>query len=102
MISEYLGKILADSGYFGGQCGRSYAILESRDDIRVLITDIGRPGTMDGLRLAAFVRDRWPPIKIIIATGKGKLKAQQLPRDSVFLAKPYDSKVLVDTVERLV
>jgi CheY-like chemotaxis protein len=40
------------------------AILERRLDITVLFTDIQMPGSMDGLKLAAAVRDRWPSILI--------------------------------------
>ena len=47
------------------------AILESRQDIRVVFTDIHMPGSMDGLKLAHAVRDRWPPIKIIVTSGRG-------------------------------
>jgi CheY-like chemotaxis protein len=43
-------------------------ILECRDDIRLIFTDIDMPGSIDGLKLAAVVRDRWPPIHIIITT----------------------------------
>jgi CheY-like chemotaxis protein len=35
------------------------AILEARLDITVVFTDIQMPGRMDGLKLAAAVRDRW-------------------------------------------
>ena len=37
------------------------AILEARSDITVLFTDIQMPGSMDGLKLAAAVKGRWPP-----------------------------------------
>ena len=40
-------------------------ILESRDDIRIVFTDVNMPGSMDGIRLAHAVRHRWPPIEII-------------------------------------
>jgi CheY-like chemotaxis protein len=36
-------------------------ILESRDDIRVVFTDINIQGSIDGLRLAHAIRNRWPP-----------------------------------------
>ena len=35
-------------------------ILERRADVRVVFTDVDMPGTMDGLRLAKYIRDRWP------------------------------------------
>src|SRR5260370_26933751 len=42
------------------------AILESRSDIELLFTDIQMPGSMDGLKLAHAVHERWPSIKIIL------------------------------------
>jgi integrase len=35
-------------------------ILEQRSDICLIFTDIHMPGSMDGLKLAHFVKDRWP------------------------------------------
>ena len=65
------------------------AILTARPNIHVVFTDIQMPGSMDGLKLARFVRNRWPPIKIIIATGKGAPREDEMPGDSHFLPKPY-------------
>jgi CheY-like chemotaxis protein len=70
-------------------------ILEERSDIRVVITDIGMPGSMDGLALCAAIRDRWPPIELIIISGHIKPTVDKLPARSLFLAKPYDAKQLV-------
>jgi CheY-like chemotaxis protein len=36
------------------------SILESRDDIRVIFTDVSMPGSMGGLKLAQTVRNRAP------------------------------------------
>ena len=40
-------------------------ILKVRLDITVVFTDVQMPGSMDGLKLAAAIRGRWPPIKIV-------------------------------------
>src|ERR1051325_3072482 len=64
-------------------------ILETRDDIRIVVTDVAMPGSMDGVRLAATIRDRWPPIELILTSGKVRLPAQWLPDRGKFLAKPY-------------
>jgi len=64
-------------------------ILESRDDIQTIFTDIDVPGSMDGLKLAAAVRDRWPPINIIITTGMKAPHADDMPARSLLLEKPY-------------
>ena len=44
-------------------------ILEVRLDIAVVFTDIQMPGSMDGLKLAAAIRGRWPPIGIAATSG---------------------------------
>ena len=45
-------------------------ILESRNDIRAVFTDVHMPGSMDGLRLARVVRNRWPPVALIVTSGR--------------------------------
>jgi DNA-binding NtrC family response regulator len=65
-------------------------ILNAREDIRIVFTDIDMPGSMDGMKLAAMVRDRWPPVEIIIVSGHRKVADDDLPARSVFFSKPYD------------
>ena len=74
------------------------AILESRRDIRVVFTDIHMPGSMDGLKLAHAVRDRWPPIKIIVTSGRHAVEPHDLPDGGCFFAKPYDPRAIKDTL----
>jgi len=64
-------------------------IMEARPDIRILFTDIDMPGSMDGLALARAVRDRWPPVHIIIASGHVRVASRDLPSRALFFAKPY-------------
>jgi two-component system, response regulator PdtaR len=62
-ISEYLRLLLEQAGYEvvpTHNADEAIAVLERRSDIHTIITDINMPGSMDGLRLAAAVRDRWP------------------------------------------
>jgi CheY-like chemotaxis protein len=66
------------------------AILESRNDVAVVFTDIQMPGSMDGLRLARAVRGRWPPIKIITTSGQRIIEEFDLPEGGRFLPKPYN------------
>jgi CheY-like chemotaxis protein len=73
-------------------------ILENRKDIHVVFTDIHMPGSMDGLKLAHAVRDRWPPIKIIVTSGREKVAEQELPAGGRFFAKPYDPAQIQDTL----
>jgi CheY-like chemotaxis protein len=77
------------------------AILESRSDIRVVFTDVDMPGSMDGLKLAVAIRDRWPPIEIIITSGHMRLTDNALPARSVFFSKPYDSEKVTAEMMRM-
>jgi CheY-like chemotaxis protein len=77
-------------------------ILSARRDIRIVFTDIEMPGSMDGLKLAAAVRDRWPPIEIIIASGKMSPPPHAIPARGVFVAKPYSEASLVGALRKFV
>ncbi len=55
----------------------------------MIFTDVDMPGSMDGLKLAYAVRDRWPPIEIIVTSGLNFGPTQRLPERGVFLPKPY-------------
>ncbi|WP_264075930.1 response regulator [Rhodopseudomonas palustris] len=72
-----------------GSADDAIAILEKRDDIRVVFTDIQIPGSMDGLKLARAVRGRWPPIKIVATSGRVHVTADDLPDGGRFVPKPY-------------
>jgi hypothetical protein len=58
--------------------------------------DIDMPGSLDGLKLAAAVRDRWPPIRIIVASGKPL--SGILPPSVSFVAKPYRISILHEMI----
>jgi two-component sensor histidine kinase len=70
-------------------------ILESRSDIELLFTDIQMPGSIDGLKLAHDVHDRWPAIKIILVSGQLKLTDTDKPADSRFFGKPLGDKQMI-------
>ena len=68
---------------------KAIPILEANPAISILFTDIDMPGSMDGLMLSAAVRDRWPPVKIVVTSGHRQVEITDLPSGSVFHAKPY-------------
>ena len=81
---------------------RAIALLEGRDDIRLLFTDIDLPiGSMNGLRLARAVRDRWPNVAIIMVSGHRVPDVGELPGGSKFFPKPYDETQMVSTVREM-
>jgi CheY-like chemotaxis protein len=71
-----------------GNADAAIAILERRLDIRVVFTDVQMPGSMDGLKLAAAISSRWPPIKIVATSGLTGIGNDRLPSGSRFVPKP--------------
>ncbi len=64
-------------------------VLEQEGEIAVLFTDVDMPGGMNGLALAAEVRDRFPEMGIIIASGIVDLEGREMPPGCRFFPKPY-------------
>jgi CheY-like chemotaxis protein len=77
------------------------AILETREDIRIVVTDIEMPGSMDGIKLARAIRNRWPPIELIVTSGRYRVRTDELPSRAKFMPKPYAPDVLVSVIRTL-
>jgi DNA-binding NtrC family response regulator len=77
------------------------AILESRSDIDLLFTDIQMPGSMDGLKLAHAVHQRWPAIKIILVSGQVTPAEADTPINSRFFGKPLEVKQMIAEMQQM-
>jgi CheY-like chemotaxis protein len=66
-------------------------VLEARNDIRIIFTDIDMPGSMNGLKLAHAVANRWPPIRIIATSGHFRIGERDLPDGGRFIPNPIGS-----------
>jgi hypothetical protein len=60
------------------------------------------PGSMDGLKLAAYVRDRWPPIKLIITSGHVTVNEGMIPPGGHFFPKPYEHGHIAGAIAELI
>jgi CheY-like chemotaxis protein len=97
--------MVEDAGYTSVEAmnaDEAVAILESRSDIALLFTDIQMPGSMDGLKLAHAVHQRWPPIRIILVSGQLKLADILIPADSRFFGKPLQAKELIAEMQNMI
>lgn len=102
MSALYLVTTAGFEGIGAANADEAILILEARADIRVVFTDIEMPGTIDGVKLAHYIRDRWPPIHLIVASGRSILEESQLPAGSRFFSKPYDGDTIVEEIARMV
>jgi CheY-like chemotaxis protein len=103
LISEYLRGILEGAGHnvvATFDADEAITVLETHPEIGVVITDVNLPGSMDGLRLAAAIRDRWPPIHLIVVTGQAHPLNSELPPGGVLVPKPYRPEEILFAVHR--
>ncbi|WP_062018537.1 response regulator [Aureimonas sp. AU4] len=99
LVRAEAADLCEDAGfttYEARNADQAIRMLERHSDIRVLFTDIDMPGTMDGLKLAHAVRDRWPPVTIIVTSGRVQVTVDQMPVNSTFFTKPYPPRAILD------
>jgi CheY-like chemotaxis protein len=97
--------LIEDAGFealAAANADQAIAILEKRSDITLLFTDVQMPGSMDGLKLAHAVRNRWPPIKIIIVSGRVHLSEDDMPTHCRFFRKPYQPEEVISELVSMV
>ncbi|MEO3387490.1 response regulator [Mesorhizobium sp. CAU 1741] len=63
-------------------------LLETHPEIRIVFTDVDMPRGMNGIELARAIRDRWPPVALIVTSGKFVPTDTTLPDGAVFFSKP--------------
>src|SRR5947209_15059160 len=97
--------IVEDAGFRAVEAvnaDQAMSILESRSDISLLFTDIQMPGSMDGLKLAHAVHERWPSIKIILVSGQVRPSEAERPADSRFVSKPLGVEEIIAQLQAMV
>lgn len=95
---------IADAGFDtleARDADEAIRLLETHDDIRIVFTDVDMPGSMDGLKLAAAVRGRWPPIEIIVTSAYFNVQAADLPERGRFFKKPYQTQKVIDALREM-
>jgi CheY-like chemotaxis protein len=98
-------NMVEDAGFVAieaADADEAVAILETRSDVALLLTDIDMAGSMDGLALARAVRNRWPPIKIIFVSARAQPLDCNMPVGSRFFGKPYDGDKIVSEIRSLI
>ena len=89
IVAMNIADDLGFSAISASNADEALSILEKRDDIRLVLTDVNMPGSLDGIALARTVRNRWPPIKLLVVSGRPLPDPASLPAGAMFLAKPF-------------
>lgn len=96
--------LVMDAGYEALEAenaDEAIRILEARTDIKLVFTDVDMPGTMDGIKLTHFIRKRWPPVKLLVASGMLIVKESEFPEGAKFFPKPYSERTIVEAITSL-
>lgn len=70
------------------------------NSLALMMTDIRMPGHLDGFELAQIVWQRWPEIPVILNSGHRLVSDHQLPKHSIFMAKPWTLDQLFQAVTK--
>jgi CheY-like chemotaxis protein len=78
------------------------AIFRSGEPVELLFSDVDLGRGMNGLMLAAWVRQNYPTVRIVLASGVASMAKEAADIcDAPLLAKPYSYEMLGDHIKRL-
>jgi DNA-binding response OmpR family regulator len=103
LIRHNISEHLRDSGFRvleARDAAQAQSLFLSGETIDVLSTDVVMPGEMDGIGLAAWVRERYPTVRIIVVTA-GHKNQHVAQRFDDFMLKPCMVEDIVERVRRL-
>jgi CheY-like chemotaxis protein len=89
--------MMSDVGYHvieARNADDAFEFLKQHSSLKVVLTDIQMPGEIDGIKLAHHIADRWPAIKVIVASGAVSPEPGILPESATFLNKPISLEVV--------
>jgi two-component system, response regulator PdtaR len=105
LLRLYAAGLLEENGFGVVETENADAalkLLETRDDVRLLFTDIQMPGSCDGMDLARQVHARWPRILLVITSRHMKPAEAEIPDHGHFIGKPYGANELLDEVNDMI
>ena len=89
MIRDATAEVLAESGHVVLQAANAVealARLNERSDIDVFVADVNLPGSVNGCEVGELAMLARPDLRLVMTSGA---EPTYLPRNSVFLPKPY-------------
>jgi CheY-like chemotaxis protein len=96
--------ILREAGFWvveAQDADEAFESLKRRSGVRVVLTDVDMPGSMDGFEFARLVAQGWPEVGVLVISGKAAPKEGDMPANAVFMAKPIRPAALVEQIEKI-
>ena len=94
--------IMANVGYHvieARNADEAFEFLKRHSSLKLVFTDIQMPGEIDGVELAHHIANRWPAIKVIVASGAVRPAPGVLPENATFLNKPISVQLVHQTLK---
>jgi PAS domain S-box-containing protein len=107
-VRAYSCETLAELGYtvLSAESGAAALhLLDAHPDIRVLFTDIGLPGGMNGRQLSDEVRKRRPDLKVLFTTGYARnaiVHDGRLDPGVELITKPFTQATLAEKLRDII
>ena len=105
LIRTVLAMDLEDAGYNiaeAGSADEALGILQCSTDIGLVVTDVKMPGSMNGLELAAWVRQHMPSAKVVVMSGYVHEDVVETAATfDAFVKKPFKPADVTGLVEKL-
>jgi CheY-like chemotaxis protein len=79
----------------------AFEMLKNRPDVRVVLTDVDMPGSLDGFEFARLVKQGWPEVGVIVISGKTAPGPGDLPEGAAFAPKPLRPAALVERIHQV-
>jgi two-component system, response regulator PdtaR len=83
-----------------GNAHEALEILRHSADVKLIISDIGMPGSIDGVELARLAKSEYPGIKIVLASGH--LASIDWVQHDGYFRKPYDARNIIRHIKTLI
>ena len=69
-------------------------------DVALIFADVRLPGLLDGVELANRAKVMWPHATLVVTSGYPRARHQSLPRDVVYMQKPWFALDVLMMAER--
>ena len=96
--------ILQEAGFWvleAQDADEAFEVLKRRVGVKVVLTDVDMPGSLDGFEFSRLVAQGWPEVGVLVISGKAFPEEGDLPPSAVFLSKPVRPAALTAQIAAL-
>ncbi len=104
LLRMALADTLADQGYHVVEAANVLEAVAAlgQGKIDAMVTDVDMPGGLSGLDLAKMISATHLGVPVIVASGRHRLRDDELPGEAVFIPKPYGMDVIVSKLREMI